>query len=98
MLRVFAEIAEQGSRLTARAESAISDALPLLNLQLPEGPFLRAGLQRILLGRHAAQALRTMHTLGVLEMLVPEFHGIDALVIRDSYHRYTVDEHTFLDD
>jgi [protein-PII] uridylyltransferase len=29
-------------------------------------------------------------------MLVPEFHGIDALVIRDSYHRYTVDEHTFL--
>jgi [protein-PII] uridylyltransferase len=29
-------------------------------------------------------------------MLLPEFHGIDALVIRDSYHRYTVDEHTFL--
>jgi [protein-PII] uridylyltransferase len=96
MLRIFAEIAEQGSRLTVRAESAISDALPMLNLHLPEGPFLRAGLERILLGRHAAQALRTMHTLGVLEMLVPEFHGIDALVIRDSYHRYTVDEHTFL--
>jgi [protein-PII] uridylyltransferase len=96
MLRVFAEIAEQGSRLTGRAESAISDALPMLNLHLPEGPFLRAGLERILLGRHAAQALRIMHTLGVLEMLVPEFHGIDALVIRDSYHRYTVDEHTFL--
>jgi [protein-PII] uridylyltransferase len=96
MLRVFAEIAEQGSRLSVSAESAISDALPMLNLHLPEGPFLRAGLQRILLGRHAAQALRTMHMLGVLEMLVPEFHGIDALVIRDSYHRYTVDEHTFL--
>jgi len=27
----------------------------------------------------------------------PEFHGIDALVIRDSYSSaYTVDEHTFL--
>jgi [protein-PII] uridylyltransferase len=96
MLRAFAEIAEQGVRFSQRAEAAISDALPMLNLQLPEGPFLRAGLQRILLGRHASQALRTMHMLGVLEMLVPEFHGIDALVIRDSYHRYTVDEHTFL--
>ena len=96
MLRAFAEIAEEGVRFTPRAEAAISDALPMLNLHLPEGPFLRAGLQRILLGRHASQALRTMHTLGVLEMLVPEFHGIDALVIRDSYHRYTVDEHTFL--
>ena len=50
----------------------------------------------MLLGPHAAHALRTMHALGVLEMLIPEFHGIDALVIRDSYHRYTVDEHTFL--
>jgi hypothetical protein len=23
----------------------------------------------------------------VLELLIPEFHGIDALVIRDAYHR-----------
>ncbi len=37
-----------------------------------------------------------MHALGVLELLIPEFHGIDALVIRDAYHRYTVDEHTFV--
>ena len=96
VLRVFAEIAEHGYRLSVRAEATIGNALPLLNLHLPEGPFLRAGLQRVLLGRHAAQALRAMHALGVLEMLVPEFHGIDALVIRDSYHRYTVDEHTFL--
>jgi [protein-PII] uridylyltransferase len=53
-------------------------------------------LREILLGPHAAHALRTMHALGILELLIPEFHGIDALVIRDSYHRYTVDEHTFL--
>jgi [protein-PII] uridylyltransferase len=59
-------------------------------------PYLWNALREVLLGPHAAHALRTMHALGVLEMLIPEFHGIDALVIRDSYHRYTVDEHTFL--
>lgn len=96
MLRVFGEMAHQGYRLSAPAEATLSDALPELNLHLPEGPFLRTALERILLGRYAAATLRTMHTLGVLEMLIPEFHGIDALVIRDSYHRYTVDEHTFL--
>jgi len=37
-----------------------------------------------------------MHAIGILELLIPEFHGIDALVIRDAYHRYTVDEHTFV--
>jgi [protein-PII] uridylyltransferase len=63
---------------------------------MPEGPFLWNCLREILLGPHAAHALRTMHALGVLELVIPEFHGIDALVIRDSYHRYTVDEHTFL--
>ena len=50
----------------------------------------------ILTGPRAGQALRAMHALGVLELLLPEFHGIDALVIRDAYHRYTVDEHTFV--
>jgi [protein-PII] uridylyltransferase len=68
----------------------------VLAIHIPEGPYLWNALREVLLGPHAAHALRTMHALGVLEMLIPEFHGIDALVIRDSYHRYTVDEHTFL--
>src|SRR6202012_3435133 len=53
-------------------------------------------LRGVLTGLHAGDALRSMHALGVLELLIPEFHGIDALVIRDAYHRYTVDEHTFV--
>jgi [protein-PII] uridylyltransferase len=96
ILRIFALMATHGYTLTQAAEDRISDALAALAIHIPEGPYLWNALRAVLLGPHAAHALRTMHALGVLEMLIPEFHGIDALVIRDSYHRYTVDEHTFL--
>ncbi|MGB6973126.1 MAG: [protein-PII] uridylyltransferase [Terracidiphilus sp.] len=96
ILRVFTLMATHGYALSQAAEDRITDALPALAIHIPEGPYLWNALREVLLGPHAAHALRTMHALGVLEMLIPEFHGIDALVIRDSYHRYTVDEHTFL--
>jgi [protein-PII] uridylyltransferase len=96
ILRIFGLIAKHGYKLSQNAEDRIAEALPVLAVQMPEGPFLWNCLREILLGPHAAHALRTMHALGVLELVIPEFHGIDALVIRDSYHRYTVDEHTFL--
>jgi [protein-PII] uridylyltransferase len=96
ILKVFALVAAHGYSLTQSAEDRIAESLPVLAVHMPEGPFLWNCLREILLGPHSAHALRTMHALGVLELLIPEFHGIDALVIRDSYHRYTVDEHTFL--
>lgn len=96
ILRIFSLMATHGYTLSQAAEDRITDAIPALAIHIPEGPYLWNALREVLLGPHAAHALRTMHALGVLEMLLPEFHGIDALVIRDSYHRYTVDEHTFL--
>jgi [protein-PII] uridylyltransferase len=96
LLRVFAMMSNHGYALSQAAEDRITDALPVLAIHTPEGPYLWNCLREVLLGPHAAHALRTIHALGILEMLIPEFHGIDALVIRDSYHRYTVDEHTFL--
>jgi len=39
-------------------------------------------------------ALRPMQRLGLLNEVLPEFLRIDSLVVRDFYHRYTVDEHT----
>jgi len=35
-----------------------------------------------------------MQRLGVLTEVLPEFALIDFTVIRDFYHRYTVDEHS----
>jgi [protein-PII] uridylyltransferase len=53
-------------------------------------------LQETLVQPHAADALRAMNALRLLALLLPELKGIEALVVRDFYHRYTVDEHSFL--
>ena len=55
-----------GYRLSQNAEDRIAEALPVLAVQMPEGPFLWNCLREILLGPHAAHSLRTMHALGVL--------------------------------
>ena len=96
VLAAFATIAETGARLSQVSQERIADGIPELSAHLEEGPGLWRQLSAILTGRRAGQALRMMHTLGVLDLILPEFHGIDALVIRDAYHRYTVDEHTFV--
>jgi [protein-PII] uridylyltransferase len=96
VLAAFAAMARTGARLSRESEERVSDAVPLLSANLEEGPGLWRQLCEILTGEYAGRALRAMHTLGVLELILPEFHGIDALVIRDAYHRYTVDEHTFV--
>ena len=96
VLRAFQTIAETGASLTYAAETRMEDGLPVLSSQIEEGTPLWQKLRLVLLGQFAGQALRSMHALGILELLLPEFHGIDALVIRDAYHRYTVDEHTFV--
>ncbi|HEY4379678.1 MAG TPA: [protein-PII] uridylyltransferase [Acidobacteriaceae bacterium] len=96
VLQLFATMARTGCLLDRRSEERMSQALPLLSTHLEEGPVLWRHLREILLGQYAGKALRAMHALGILELLIPEFHGIDALVIRDAYHRYTVDEHTMV--
>jgi [protein-PII] uridylyltransferase len=96
VLSAFAAMAENGAKLSRSSEERIADAIPRLSASLEEGPGLWRQMSKILTGEHAGKALRSMHALGMLELILPEFHGIDALVIRDSYHRYTVDEHTFV--
>jgi [protein-PII] uridylyltransferase len=93
---MFEAMSRMGYRLGIEAEERLSQALPLLSGELDEGIVLWRHIEAILSGPYAGSTLRAMHALGILELLIPEFHGIDALVIRDAYHRYTVDEHTFV--
>ena len=96
VLKAFEAMAASGARLDAMSEERIVESIPVLSATLEEGPRLWRRLKGILVGERAGMALRTMHAIGLLELILPEFHGIDALVIRDAYHRYTVDEHTFV--
>jgi [protein-PII] uridylyltransferase len=40
--------------------------------------------------------LSEMHDSGLLGQMIPEFKAITCRVVRDFYHKYTVDEHTLL--
>jgi [protein-PII] uridylyltransferase len=96
LLRLFHFMAHHGLKLSATTEYRIEQALPALASMPPRGAELWLYLQETLLQPHAADALRAMHSLRLLTLLLPELNLIDSLVVRDFYHRFTVDEHSFL--
>ncbi len=96
LLRMFHFMAHHGLKLSATTEYRVEQALPALASMPPRGAELWLYLQETLLQPHAADALRAMHSLRLLTLLLPELQLIDSLVVRDFYHRFTVDEHSFL--
>src|SRR5215813_8844804 len=96
LLRLFHFMAHHGVKLSTTTEQRIEQVLPSLASAPPRGAELWIYLQEILRQPHAADALRAMHALRFLTLVLPELKVIDALVVRDYYHRFTVDEHSFL--
>jgi [protein-PII] uridylyltransferase len=52
--------------------------------------------KRLLSSPHSSFGLRAMQDAGTLAAAIPEWRKIECLVVRDFYHRYTVDEHTLV--
>jgi [protein-PII] uridylyltransferase len=96
MFRLFELIGRHGLKLSAETENAVEAALPRIQKWASTNVDLWEPFRKILVLRHAAVSLRAMHRLGFLTLLFKEFHLIDSLVIRDYYHRYTVDEHSLV--
>lgn len=96
LFRIYTFAAHHGLRPALSTETRIQHILPGLVESRPPGPVCWRYLQSILIEPHAAEALRAMHSVGLLTILLPEFQLIDSLVVRDFYHRFTVDEHSFL--
>jgi [protein-PII] uridylyltransferase len=95
-LRLFEFTARHGIRpsleTTRRIEAQAARLRAWFSVPRPIWP----ALSRIFTLPHAPLALRAMHEAGVLGAIFPELDAIECLVIRDFYHRYTVDEHSMV--
>ena len=96
VLRLFVFMARHGDKLAMETERRLNNAQRALRDTMPQDARLWNHLRDLLAQPHAAEALRAMHSLRLLSLAIPEFETIDSLVLRDLYHRYTVDEHTFV--
>lgn len=97
LLKLFWYRQELGLELAAETQEAVRASADLLDETVRRSNralgFFLAILQR---PRGVAATLRQMHQLGILGAYLPEFARITCLVQFDHYHRYTVDEHTFV--
>jgi [protein-PII] uridylyltransferase len=96
VLRLLTFSARHGVALSVETERRIGNAYRALADAMPQDARLWEHLRELLLQPHAAEALRVMHSVNLLTRAIPEFETIDSLVLRDLYHRYTVDEHSFV--
>jgi [protein-PII] uridylyltransferase len=91
---LFAEAAKTGVPLSRATERIITYVMLHPELPARNAPLPWQAFQEILASDFPGVALRPMQRLGLLTGILPEFAVIDSLVVRDFYHRYTVDEHT----
>ncbi len=93
-LRLFEFVARHGFRLAPDTERRLAEQLRPLRQYFAEPRALWPQLRGILAAPHAPLALRAMQDSGVLGAVFAEWGRIDCLVLRDFYHRCTVDEHS----
>ena len=95
-LRAFQFIGRHGLKLSLEAERQLRDNLPVLEKHYSGQKPHWAAILEVLNQPRVYKALLAMHETGVLRTVFPEWKRIECLVIRDFYHRYTVDEHSLL--
>jgi [protein-PII] uridylyltransferase len=97
-LDAFRVALDHGCRVSERALSLIEQNLERCtpdDFVSTEGE--RQQLRKLLVPRRGLYArLSEMHDCGLLNRIFPEFAKVHCRVVRDFYHKYTVDEHTLL--
>jgi len=96
VLRLFTFVARHGIRLSWDAQRRLRVEAAGLAGKFAASPATWTSWNDLLSQPHAGLALREMQEAGILTASIPEWRSIDSLVVRDFYHRYTVDEHTLI--
>jgi [protein-PII] uridylyltransferase len=96
VFRLFIFSARHGIPLSWDAQRRIRSESARISALFAAHPADWSLWRELLSQPHASLALHEMQETGVLSAAIPEWSAIDALVIRDFYHRYTVDEHTLV--
>ncbi len=95
LLRVFRVAQRHRVTMSAEIRSEIAAAVPrYFSPEVAGSPTALALFQQVLTdSEDRGRSLESLHELGLLERLVPEFGGVTGLVQRDMFHQYTVDAH-----
>jgi len=94
LFSLFTDAARTGVPLSRRTERSIAYVMKHPELPVKNEEVTWPVLREILSADYPGVALRPLQRLGLLTEILPEFSRIDSLVVRDFYHRYTVDEHS----
>ncbi|MCC7499117.1 MAG: ACT domain-containing protein [Bryobacterales bacterium] len=96
VLRLFHFVARHGIRLSVDAERRIQEHFPYLERYFGMPRPLWPVVADLLAQPHAGLGLRAAQDCAILGLIFPEWKLIECYVVRDYYHRYTVDEHTIV--
>jgi [protein-PII] uridylyltransferase len=94
LFRLFGFSARHGIVLSWDTKRRLRAQSGEIAVRLADSPPNWNDWSEILSQPQASVALHEMQETGVLAAALPEWQAIDSLVVRDFYHRYTVDEHT----
>ena len=95
-LRLMRFVARHGILLAPETERRLEASLPAIAGHFSAPSSVWYHLREVLSLPYAVMALRAMHETGLLRALLPEWGRGEGLVLRDFYHRYTVDEHSLI--
>jgi len=95
VLRLFTFAARHGIPLSWDSQRRVSTDAALPGRFVSEPPPW-AAWHEFFSQPNVAMALRQMQDTGLLSAAIPHWQTVECLVVRDFYHRYTVDEHSIV--